>query len=199
MPIVSQQEDCEESVVGSQVMTYPGVGIREQGGASVDCLGELLTSIISPKETRPCIELGDCCFDPVTGIETGSRLSIKVDCEERRASTGNRTITMSGTVDNHQGQVKPFTLYLSLWHQEGGPGWMAGSSCCCSWSRRLDIPCAGRERKQLFDTLFDVEVYRRLLSGRLVSGRGRGFLFFQNRLCLSDRSRSSYGKIEAGL
>ena len=183
----------------AQVMTYPGVGIREQGGASVDCLGELLTSIISPKETKPCIKLGDCCFDPVTGIETGSRLSIKVDCEGRRASTGNRTITMSGTVDNHQGQRKPFTLFLSLWHQEDDSEWMAGSGCCRFWSRRLDISCAGGERKQLSDTLFDVDVYQTLLSGRLISGRGRGFLFFQNRLCLNDRSRSSYGKIEAGL
>jgi len=185
--------------VDSQVMTYSGVGVREQGCSSVDCFGELLASIISPKANSSCIELGDCCFDPATGIETGSRFSIKVDCEERRTSTGNRTITMSGTVDNYQGQIKPFTLYLSVWRQESGHGWPAGSSCCCSWSRMLDIPCAGRERKRLFDTLFDVELYRTLLSGRLVSGRGRGFLFFQNRLCLSDRSRSSYGKIEAGL
>ena len=182
----------------TQVMTYPGVGVREEGCLSVEYFGELLASIISPEANRPYIELGDCCFDPTTGIETGSRLSIKVDCEERRASTGNRTITMSGTVDNHQGQVKPFTLYLSLWHQESGLGWMAGSSCC-SWSRRLDIPCDGQEQKQLFDTLFDVEVYRTLLSGQLISGRGRGFLLFQNRLCLSGRSSSSYGKIEAGL
>ena len=177
--IFSQQEGCKESVVDSQVMTYPGVGVREEGCSSVECFGQLLASIISPEANRPCIELGDCCFDPATGIETGSRLSIKVNCEERRASTGNRTIAMSGTVDNHQGQVKPFTLYLSLWHQESGPGWMAGSSCCCSWARTLDIPCAGRERKQLFDTLFDVEVCRTLLSGRIISGRGRGFLLFQ--------------------
>lgn len=183
----------------AQVMTYSDVDVGKPGCLSVDCLGELLTSIISPKETRPCIELGDCCFDPATGIETGSRLSIKVACEERRASAGNRTITMSGTVDNHQGQRKPFTLFLSLWHQEDDSEWMPGSGCCRFWSRRLDISCAGGERKQLFDTLFDVEVYRILLSGRLISGRGRGFLFFQNRLGLSDRVRRSYGKIEAGL
>ncbi len=171
-------------------MTYSDVDVREQACLSVDCLGELLTSIISPKETRPCIELGDCCFDPATGVETRSRFSIKVDFEERWAATGNRTITMSGVVDNHQGQRKPFTLFLSLWLQKDDSGWMAGSGCYRSWSRRLDIPCAGKERKQLFDTLFDVEVYRTLVSGRLISGRGRGFLFFQNRLCLSDRSRS---------
>lgn len=183
----------------SQVMTYPGFGFREGGCLVVECIGELLASIISLKATRPCIELGDCCFDPATGVETRSRFSIKVDCEERWVSTGIRTITMSGVVDNHQGQRKPFTLFLSLWFQKDDSEWMPGSGCCRFWSRRLDISCAGGERKQLSDTLFDVEVYQTLLSGRLISGRGRGFLLFQNRLGLSDRLRSSYGKIEAGL
>ena len=163
-------------------MTYPGVGIGEQGGLSVDFFCELLTSIISPEADRPSVKLGDCCFDPATGIETGSRFSIKVNCKDLGVSTTNRTITMSGIVDNHQGQRKPITLYLSLWHQAGDPGWLAGSGCCRSWSRRLDIPCTGGERKQLFETMFDLEVCGRLLSGQLISGRGRGFLLFQREL-----------------
>ncbi|HHB77147.1 MAG TPA: hypothetical protein ENK84_11500 [Desulfobulbus sp.] len=144
------------------------------------CIGELLMSILSGSKKSPRIEMGDCFCDQATAIETTSSFGITVDCEERCAPEGNRAVTMSGIVNNHQGQVRPFTLCLYMWWGNCGHVWSSGDGGYPAWSRSLTIPCAGRRKQQLSDAVFDVLLHQNNpSSARVIAGRGRGFLLFQ--------------------
>jgi len=166
-----------------QPETNSDFGADKNDCTPLQCIGELLTLVLSGGEDRPCIEFADCCFDPATRIEARSLFSIKVDCERRDLMDGNMAITMAGSVDNHQDESKEFTLYLYMWRQgcdHGDPGWMSGGNGLYSWSRMLDIPGAGRRPQQLSDGLFDVLLYRNTSSSaRVIVGGGRGFFLFR--------------------
>ena len=151
----------------------------KEDGPSLACIGKLLTSVFSGSENSPRIEMGDCFCDRATVIETTSSFAITVDCEQRCAPEGNRAVTMSGIVNNQQGQVRPFTLCLYVWQGNCDPVRGSGGGYQ-AWSRILTIPCAGRRKQQLSDAVFDVLLYRNNPStARMIAGRGRGFLLFQ--------------------
>ncbi len=167
-------------------MAHSDFGVEENGCPRFACVDTLLRSIVSGGDNQFRIALRDCCFDPATCIETSSLFSLKIDCEQRHVSTGNRIVTMSGTVDNHQGRIKAFTSSLSLWWEKRDPGWIPESSCLHGRSHKLDIPCTGRQPQQFSDMVFDVLLYRNISSpAPVISGSGRGFFLFHTG-CLSD-------------
>ena len=157
-----------------------GFTISQGDDPSFVCTGELPALLVSIGEDDLRIELGNCLYDRTGAIKTTSSFGITVDCEQRCAPGGNRTITMSGTVDNHQGQVIEFTFCLFMWLGQRDALWSPDSSCCHAWSRVLSIPSAGHRIQQLSDSVFDVLLYRNNpVSARMVAGNGRGFLLFQ--------------------
>ncbi len=153
---------------------------RQADTLSLSRVSEVLEKILAGQNEDILVEARsqDFFYDPGTGIDTNHLLKAAIGCEKIIVKEDTIEITLSGTVENKQGQKDTCTLYFSMWWDNTTVSALKNGYRKALCTKSMQIHLKNRS-KQLSDSIFELGLYREDLSGqRHYLGQGRGYLVF---------------------
>ena len=128
------------------------------------------------------IEPQEFLYDPGTGIQTTGSVRAEIDCEDVVETDGKIEITLSGTVENDQGQKETFTLFFFMWWHTSATS-SARNDCRQTVTTNSLLIQFEDTSEHLPDAVFELDLFQKDLSCQLHAlGHGRGYLVFGNRV-----------------
>ena len=153
---------------------------RQTNIASFIFVRELLTMTLAEQNDEVIIESHKFLSNQ-GGIETTGVLKVEISCGDVVKTVGKRILTLSGTVENDQGQEEMFTLYFFMWSDRYITTSIENrhKETLSTNSIRMQFE---QTSVQLLDSVFNLNLYRRDPYGhQYLLGYGRGYLVFGNR------------------
>ncbi len=153
--------------------------------AVFDLVGELLAITLEKHDVEVVIDSQGFLQNQLGALDDSTVIQTMVDCEEVIEEDHKLKITLSGGVQKNCGLLYPFMLVFSInWDKKNEDATLSVKGKTPG-TNTLWLQF-GRKAEQFTDTLFKIKLYRKEITGELMSlGQGEGFLIF-------DKEKTTY-------
>jgi len=167
--------------VDSNENTIVIASTNSHNNAVVGFVSELLAMTLAGQNEDITVEAQseDFFYDEGAGMQTTLSLKAVIDCEDIETDD-KLEITLSGIVENLQGQKESFTLFFFTWLDRELNHTQKEQQHITNISKK-HLSIQFENPSELFDSVFELKLYLKDRAGQQCSlGQGRGYFVFDN-------------------